>query len=110
MLERWRALVIQSVCFKWVEFMLQIPLQDQLERWIKHFMPGRIGGFRAHFGMHVAVDKGRAHVDLARMLGIPMAYQDVDAERAFPSIERPLVLFTEVGGGQREFRWSNEEK
>eukprot|EP00663_Eupelagonemidae_sp_cell21sb_P000732 gene732-694_t len=92
MLEFWRALVIQSTEYKAVEFFHQVPLEAHLEGWISHFLPGVIAGFRKHFGTRVAVDKVHARADLARMMSRPTCFMDADAERAFPSIDRALVM------------------
>eukprot|EP00663_Eupelagonemidae_sp_cell21sb_P007178 gene7178-4684_t len=99
MLEKWRGLVNQSVLFKWVEFFPQEPFQAHLERWIRIFLPGIMAGFRKHFGARVAVDKGHARADLARMARRPTCFQDADVERAFPSIDRSAVLMTMLAMG-----------
>eukprot|EP00663_Eupelagonemidae_sp_cell21sb_P001351 gene1351-4477_t len=99
MLEFWRALVVQSTQFKCTEFLFQVPLETHLEAWILRFLPGIICGFRKHFGARVAIDKGHARADLARMASRPTCFQDADVKRAFPSIDRPAVMLTMLAMG-----------
>eukprot|EP00664_Eupelagonemidae_sp_cell27_P006652 gene6652-3202_t len=84
MLERWRALVMQSVASKWAEYLLQVPAQDQLEKWIGRFLAGIVLGFRKHLGTRPAQDSVHASADIARMDMRATVWQDADVLRAFP--------------------------